>query len=148
MFNIILYLGKTRLQVLEHVLVLYKIDLNDNRTTQPSDIPSSSSLVSSLLQKHIGMDQNASTLNDELYRFQNVTFTDDNILLFWKKNAFNFPKLAAIAKVVLAIPMTTSKSESSFSTTGCLLRKQRASVTPLRAEKILFIHDNYDILKI
>lgn len=130
------------------MLDLYKIDFHEDTAAQPCDVPSSSSLVSSLLHKHIGMDQNASTLSDELSRFQNVTFNDDNILFFWKKNAFNFPKLAAIAKVVLCIPLTTSKAESSFSIAGCLNRKQRASVTPFRAEKILFIHDNYDLLKL
>lgn len=149
-----LYIGKSRLNVLEYVIQLYKIDLHGNESDRPCDLPSSSSsasppssLVSTLLQKHIQGDQNASTLSEELYRFQNITSTDDNILFFWKKNAMNFPKLAAIAKVVLSIPMTTSKSESSFSTTGYLLRKQCASITPFRAEKILFIHDNYDILK-
>lgn len=56
--------------------------------------------------------------------------------------------MAAVAKILLSIPMTTSKSESSFSVAGSLMRKQRASITPFRAEKILFLHDNYDILKI
>lgn len=93
------YLGKSRLQVLEHVIQLYKIDLCESESTQSSEIQSSSSsasksLVSSLLQKHIQMDQTISTLSEELYRFQNVTFTDDNILYFWKKKCIQFPKIS------------------------------------------------------
>lgn len=136
---------------MEHIIGLYSIEFCANRPFSSSDtIPlpsSSSSLVSSLLNKHIQIDQSTSTLADEITRFQNVGYSDDNVLNFWKKNEPDFPKLATIAKVILAVPMTTSKSESSFSTAGCLLRKQRSSITPFRAEKTLFVHDNYNLLQ-
>lgn len=147
-FYFYFHVAKTRTDVIEHIIDLYSIEFRENEPTPTSNSVPSTSLVSSLLSKHIQTHTNSSsTLTEEIYRFQNSICSDDNILIFWKKNSPEYPKLAAIARVILAIPMTTSKSEGSFSTAGCLIRKQRASITPYRAEKTLFIHDNYDLLK-
>lgn len=137
--------------MLERMIELLSIDIDHcqaaQTTYQPPSSLSSSSLVSSLLNKHIKADQCTSSLANELTRFQNVCNADENTLSFWKKNESNFPKMAKIAKVILCISMTSAKAESSFSVAGCLQRKARSSITPFRAEKILFIHDNYDLLK-
>lgn len=131
----------------------YSIDMTANtHATQTANTAhqasTSTSIVSSLLNKHIKVDQQMSTLGEELSRFQNVSQSEDDILSFWRKNEVNFPKLAKIAKVVLCIPMTSAKSESAFSIAGSLIRKRRASITPFRAEKLLFIHDNYDMVNL
>lgn len=152
--NIVLvfFTVKTRMQIIEHMIALYSIDVNHEsqaaQTVQQPSTSTTSSIVSSLLSKHIKVDQQTSTLADELSRFQNVSHSEENILLFWKKNEIHFPKLAKIAKTILSIPMSSAKSEGAFSIASSLIRKRRASITPFRAEKLLFIHDNYDMLKI
>lgn len=104
---------------------VFAINIDESHATHVIQQPSSSSLVSSLLHKHLKYDQNTSTLGEEISRFQNLSHSDDDILVFWKKNANNFPKLARIAKVVLSIPLTSAKAESAFSIAGSVIRKKR-----------------------
>lgn len=107
-----------------------------------------SSLVNSLLAKYrINKSETPSSLDEEVRRFFNQKHNDDDALDFWRKNATYFPRLAAIAKVLLCIPATSASSESAFSVAGCLLRKKRASIAPHKVQKVLFVHDNYDLLK-
>lgn len=109
-------------------------------------------IVSSLWAKHLHnkRSENSSTIEDEIHRFSviNIADCEEDILKFWRSKETTFPKLSKIAKVLFGIPVTSAKSESAFSTAGCLLRKDRASITPYRIEKTLFVHDNYDLFKI
>lgn len=140
------------MDMIEHMIAFYSIDINHENQATVHEVntvhQASTSVISLLLNKHIKVEQQKSTLNEELSRFQNIGHSEDNILSFWKKNEMNFPKLAKLAKVVLSIPMSSSKAESAFSIAGSLIRKRRASITPVRAEKLLFIHDNYDVISL
>lgn len=121
-------------------------------TNNDTNTSTSASLVSSLWAKHLNNkhSQTTLTIEDELNRFHliNITMCEEDILKFWRANENSFPKLAKIARVLFGIPITSSKSESAFSTAGCLIRKDRAAITPYRIEKTLFVHDNYDLFKI
>lgn len=141
--------GTTKLEVIKKTIHNLDISIDTATNTQECSIVStrpSTSMVSSLLAKHVKSFKSVSTLEDELQRFSNVTSNEESILQFWKSNEKDFPKLGKIAKTLLAIPMSSAKSESAFSTAGSLIRKDRASLMPYRIEKTLFIHDNYDIL--
>ena len=50
---------------------------------------------------------------------------DADILSFWKLYETQFPHLARIAKIVLAIPASSSKSERVFSTGGLVVSSLR-----------------------
>lgn len=142
-------LGMSKLEVMEQVVRDYSIKLDDASNQQQSIQPDKPTLISSLLAKYSKASKPAATsLEDELNRFSNISNADENVMQFWANNDKEFPKLAKIAKVLLSIPMTSAKSESAFSTAGCLIRKDRASITPYRIERTLFVHDNYDLLKL
>lgn len=160
--NIILYFaGTSKLEVIEKTIQSLHINIDNDSGSGSSSSSSSSSeesssiistkqptsLVLSLLAKHVKAVKPVSTLEDELDRFSNVMCNEESILEFWKTSEKDFPKLGKIAKTLLGIPMSSSKSESAFSVAGSLIRKDRAAITPYRIEKTLFIHDNYDILK-
>jgi len=53
-----------------------------------------------------------------------------DILNWWKVNSTKFPILAQIARIVLAIPITTVASESAFSTGWRVLDSFRSSLAP------------------
>lgn len=110
----------------------------------PPIVPAHSSIVNILLAKHLqNTHESPSSLDEEVQRFTNQKHNgDDDALQFWRKNETNFPRL-----VLLCIPATSASSESAFSVAGCLLRKRRASIAPHKVQKVLFIHDNYDLLK-
>lgn len=135
------------MDIIEGIIKLLSIDINHGIQIVPLVQPSTS-VVSMLLNKHIKVEQQMGTLEEELARFQNISDCEADILSFWRKNEANFPKLAKVAKVLLSIPMSSAKAESAFSIAGSLIRKRRASLTPFRAEKLLFIHDNYDVIKL
>ncbi|KAF5446900.1 hypothetical protein F2P56_032496 [Juglans regia] len=60
-----------------------------------------------------------------------------DILNWWKVKSTKFPILAHIAKVVLAVPISTIDSESSFSADGQVLDHFRSSLSPTAVEAII-----------
>jgi hypothetical protein len=102
-------------------------------------------LIEKLIAKHINIGLSGS-LEEEMAIFSQKKEIPSCVLTFWRQNESSYPKMSAVAKVILGVPATTAKSESAFSIAGCLLQRRRASIEPMRAEKILFIHDNYDLL--
>jgi hypothetical protein len=64
-----------------------------------------------------------------------------DILGWWKLNAHRFPVLAALARDVLAIPLTSVASESAFSTGGRILDDFRTSLTPFMLEALVCTQD-------
>lgn len=120
---------------------------NDN-SNEPTRVANQSNVLINLIQKHVPSSNGSQTLETELLKFNEMRSNENCLLTFWKKNCNQYPKLAIIARSLLAWPLTTAKSEGSFSVTGSLIRSQRAVIEPYRVEKVLFIHDNYDLLNL
>jgi hypothetical protein len=66
---------------------------------------------------------------------------DFDILNWWKVNTPKYPTLAAIARDVLAIPISTVASESAFSNGGRVLDTFRSSLSPLTVEALICTQD-------
>lgn len=108
------------------------------------------SLREKLLARHlpihrIGADN---SIEGELMRFMDIHEIYEDVLVFWAKFGEQYPNLSAIARVLFCIQATTSTAESSFSFAGSVIRCRRAVIDPFRVEKVLFIHDNYDLFNL
>ncbi|XP_062167085.1 uncharacterized protein LOC133873389 [Alnus glutinosa] len=70
------------------------------------------------------------------YLMEEIEKPNENfdILNWWKVNSTKFPVLAQIARIVLAIPITTVASESAFSTGRRVLDPFRSSLAPITVE--------------
>lgn len=144
----------TRAQLLRRIVQNWNINLPEI-TLQVQEIhvknkPTSSfgNLITKLISKHTNSVQlgRGSSIESELNALKDAHEFGCDTLTFWKEKSRIYPNLAAVAKVLLGVPISNAKAEGSLSISGCLLRDQRARLDPLRAEKILFIHDNYHLL--
>lgn len=77
-------------------------------------------------------------LSDGVERGVNEDF---DVLLWWKANSTKFPILSQVAKNVLAMPITTVASESTFSVGGRVIDPFRSSLTPRTAEALICSQD-------
>lgn len=83
----------------------------------------------------------------EIERYLKLDVVCDDVLRFWQASGDNFPQLAALARIVLAVPSTSTPSEQVFSTTGLIASAKRTALAPENIGKIQMIHDNYDLFK-
>jgi len=64
-----------------------------------------------------------------------------DILAFWKSNKNHYPIVAAMARDILAIPVSTVASEAAFSVGGHVLDQFRSSLKPSTVEAIICTRD-------
>ena len=64
-----------------------------------------------------------------------------DILSFWKGNEFRYPEVAAMARDILSIPISTVASESTFSTGGRVIDQYRSSLKPDIVEALVCTKD-------
>lgn len=99
------------------------------------------------MSRHIPIArQSDNSIEGELIRFEQICEMYNDAIEFWATFSDQFPNLSARAKVLLCIPATTATAESAFSFAGAVVNSRRAMIDPFRVEKVLFIHDNYDML--
>ena len=65
-----------------------------------------------------------------------------NPLSWWKTKEPLYPRLAKIARKVLAIPATSAPSERLFSVAGITIANDRARMLPERADKVIMLREN------
>ena len=64
-----------------------------------------------------------------------------DILAFWKGNEFRYPEVAAMARDVLSIPVSTVALESTFSVGGRVIDQFRSSLKPDVKEALVCSRD-------
>ena len=74
----------------------------------------------------------------EMLNYRTVPCTQTNPLQWWKKHCHEFPYLAQLARLVLAVPATSAPSERMFSQTGLFVRAKRANLDPSMVHVLVF----------
>ncbi|XP_017972506.1 PREDICTED: zinc finger BED domain-containing protein RICESLEEPER 3 [Theobroma cacao] len=92
-------------------------------------------------QHEFGTAKNKSQLEQYLDEQRIETTIELDILQFWKTNQFRYPKVSAMARDILAIPISTVASESAFSVDVKVLDQYRSSLKPDVVESILCCKD-------
>lgn len=113
------------------------------------------SLLSKLAKKHCSGGSSfvyeSDAADQECWKFLAAATTEnlegDDVLKYWKVKKSAFPMLSLLARAVLAIPATSTPSERVFSVAGLVLNAKRSRLNPTRLNKIIFIHDNYNLCK-
>jgi hypothetical protein len=65
----------------------------------------------------------------------------DDVLNFWRSKAGQLPRLANVAKILLAIPATETSSERVFSIAGRTLEDRRSRLNPDTVDDLMFVHE-------
>jgi hypothetical protein len=66
--------------------------------------------------------------------------SDDNLLNFWRSKASQWPHLAKVAQMILAIPATETSSERVFSLAGRTLEDRRSRLNVETVDDLIFVH--------
>lgn len=85
------------------------------------------------------------TTKDELVRYKELPpiSPKSKPLEWWKLHEKEYPVLAQIAKIYLAIPASQATTERSFSRAGRICSEDRTSLTPKHVEQFVFSKQNY-----
>lgn len=67
------------------------------------------------------------------------------LLAWWSTNSESFPSLALVARSILCIPASSSKSECNFSDAGNTLTAKRNGLKPSTLDILLFMRSNLDL---
>lgn len=147
--------NKTRSEVLRDAMIDFKINSDNEHHHHQQQQQHNDSMNNNvdnirlkLLKKYSVFNSSGDTgIDKELQNFVNLRDEVSDVLAFWRAQEINYPNLAKLAKVLLSKHTSSAKSESAFSVAGVLLSKKRALIEPWRAQKVLFIHDNYYLCK-
>ena len=72
-------------------------------------------LRENLIQKHTVVSRTkVDSSADEIERYLKLDIACDDVLEFWRSSSDTFPRLASLARVVLAVPATSTPSEQVF----------------------------------
>nr|GEV57791.1 hypothetical protein [Tanacetum cinerariifolium] len=89
----------------------------------------------------IARQQDDSDVMTELnyYYRENLLLTEMelDLLAWWTKNGFKYPTLERIARDILAIPISTIASESTFNTSGRLISPHRSRIRQKTLEALM-----------
>ncbi|KAF2903366.1 hypothetical protein ILUMI_02822 [Ignelater luminosus] len=70
-----------------------------------------------------------------------------DVLDFWRSKKATMPNLAQLARKVICVPATSALSKRVFLVAGLVLNSKRAQLSPDNANRIVFIHDDYEYVK-
>lgn len=105
-----------------------------------------------LIEKHCAMEavvghSPIDCIRREVNKYTSIIGVLEEPLVWWCKNEIQFPYLSKITKVMLSFMATSAIVERFFSKAGILVTKRKANLDPTSMQKILFIHENYQLIK-
>ena len=121
---------------------------------EPSQIKKQTSLLSRLAGQHGSSGEAKSAFCGhhspkeqlQLYLDTEGCGIDSDPLLWWKQHESAFPEVAKLARRILAIPASSAESERSFSVTGILTERRRASLGSDLVDAMMFLNQNSPVL--
>ena len=91
-----------------------------------------------------------SEFKDECIKYETVikeAEEGEDILEWWSKHQAILPLLSYMARVLFAVPASSSKSERVFSVAGNVVTAKRARLDPEKVEDLVILKTNVPILR-
>ncbi|EPZ34515.1 Ribonuclease H-like domain-containing protein [Rozella allomycis CSF55] len=109
--------------------------VTENEFEIESDAPSIDQMIEDELDRYQVRNMGKDLKRTELFDFPSRQSKDPsmqyvyfNVMKWWKENEKDFPRLATVAKYILAVQASSAESERLFSFTGCTKTKFRAAM--------------------
>lgn len=94
-------------------------------------------------------ESNETMVEAEIKRYMTMERQDTDssltLLQWWKQNQLLFPRLAKLARAVLAVPASSVPSERVFSLAGNIVSKKRSRLNPELVNRLIFLNMNMDL---
>lgn len=100
-----------------------------------------------LAAKHTNIIPPEDPILIEVKKYLHISESVEDPLEWWKKMKLSLPNLYKLVCCIYGIPITSAASERAFSSAGLLITAKRSALKPSKANKILFIHDNFEFIK-
>lgn len=100
-----------------------------------------------LEESGVEVADSSSTIVEKYLADPLIPFHTGSSYRWWNENKLRFPSLAKLAQRYLSAPPTSVRSERLFSTAGNLYSDRRSRLAPERAEILLFIKSNFELIK-
>lgn len=97
--------------------------------------------------KHTSIISSEDPILTEIQKYLHIAECIEDPLQWWHKMKLSLPNLYKLVCCIYAIPITSSASERAFSSAGLLITTKRSSLKPSKTNKILFVHDNFKLIK-
>ena len=81
-------------------------------------------------------------MKGEQYLSDDIIDRESCQLKWWAENQLRFSCIADVARNLLGVPATSFSSERLFSKAGDVITKKRNSLTPSKAERVIFLMEN------
>jgi len=98
-----------------------------------------------LAAKHTSNSLTEDPILIEVKKYLHTSESIEDPLEWWNKIKLSLPNLYKLMCCIYAIPIT--RSERAFSSAGLLITAKRSALKPSKSNKILFIHDNFKLIK-
>jgi len=100
-----------------------------------------------LAAKHTNIIPHEDPILIEIKKYLHISESIEDPLQWWNKMKLSLPNLYKLVCCIYAIPITSSASERAFSSAGFLITAKRSALKPSKTNRILFIHDNFKLIK-
>ena len=97
-----------------------------------------------LMSRKVTQQQEGSLLQKEMADYEKLgnPGRGADILTWWKHNQEELPLLSKLARMILAIPASSAKSERVFSVGGLIVSCRRGSLAPTKVEQLIILKEN------
>ena len=97
-----------------------------------------------LMGRRATQEQEGSLLQKEMVTYEKLgnPGRGADILIWWRHNQEELPLLSKLARMILAIPASSAKSERVFSVGGLIVSCRRGSLAPTKVEQLIVLKEN------
>lgn len=150
-FRKLTFLGVVEREDVKHIMIEKALSVSP--TSEAVDEPAAKrTKKDALLDRLLGQAAGSTSTTQDIpcevasYLAEKPARSTEDPLLWWKVNESRFPHVAVLARKYLAAPASSAPAERTFSTSGLVADKLRATLTSEHVNALVFLNKNAALL--